>query len=118
MDTRTLVEKIKELKAAFMKEGKEIIYSSYVRAYPEYDSSSFIIALTCPWMKHYESIYEKTEEVVDKMYSLFDSETLKSIHSVVIFDTVRENRLFVYEKNKEYKGPLGVLFTEANYNTI
>lgn len=102
MDTKILVSKIRDLIADFAKDGKVVTCAHLVRAYPDYESSSFILAISCPWTIGYTSCFAKTEEVVSKMYQSLDSESLGMIHSVNVFDNDSELEKFVKSGGEEW----------------
>lgn len=95
MDKEILVERVKALAAAFEAEGKHIDCVGLVTAYPEYDSSPFILVLSCPWMVGYNSCYGKTQEAVKMMYKVFEPTAIKRIHAVSVFDNAAEAELYM-----------------------
>jgi phosphopantetheine adenylyltransferase len=102
MDTKILVNQIRNLIADFAKEKKIVTCVHLVRAYPDYESSSFVLAISCPWTANYKSCFAKTQEVVTKVYKCLDSDSLGMIHSVNVFDSDIEVEKFVKSGGEEW----------------
>ncbi|WP_028527204.1 hypothetical protein [Runella limosa] len=102
MDKSTLVSQINNLVTEFKKEGKEVTRFAIISAYPEYESSPFILAIACPWMAGYTSCFAKTEEVVKKMYTILAPEAIGKIHAVNVFDSAFEVDQFWKEEGCDY----------------
>jgi hypothetical protein len=102
MDTKILVNEIRHLIGEFAQENKTVTCVHLVRAYPDYESSSYILAISCPWTRDYASCFAKTEEVVSKMYGSLSSESLRMIHSVNVFDDDKELEKFVKSGGEEW----------------
>ena len=102
MDTKILVSKIRNLISDFAQENKVVTCVHLVKAYPDYESSPFILAIACPWTSGYTSCFAKTEEVVLQMYESLDAESLRMIHSVNVFDNDTELERFVKSGGEEW----------------
>jgi hypothetical protein len=94
MDKDILVGHINRLISEFGKSQRHVVNAGIVKAYPDLASSSYILALACPWMAKYESCYAKTEEVIQMMYNVFPVEAIKNIFAVNVFDNSEEVDIF------------------------
>lgn len=101
MDTKILVEEIRALINEFAQEAKTVSCAHLVRAYPDYESSSFVLAIACPWTKEYASCFAKTKEVVSKMHQVLSPKSLRMIHSVNVFDNNDELEQFVKSEGEK-----------------
>ena len=95
MDKELLVGQVELLINEFTKQGKHIAFAGLVDAYPQFESTPFILVLACPWMAHYGNCYAKTEEVVTMMYQHLSSDAIRKIHAIDVFDTVQEAEIYI-----------------------
>lgn len=94
MDKQILVKEFKEVVLAFKKEGKHVACADFIPAYTELNDSPLIFAVVCPWMKNYNSCFQKTREVVDAVYRTVSKESLGHIYSIMVFDDEKSLRSY------------------------
>jgi hypothetical protein len=99
MDTTLLVNQVKSVIHAFELEGKMGATGSLVQVYPGYESSPYMIALSCPWMVGYSSSFLKTKEVTLKFRHVITPEKMKNIYSINVFGS--ENEYFDFLNDYE-----------------
>ena len=81
MDKKILVEHVKRVIDSFKKEGKDF---SFVGLIPHY-GKAYVLTINAPWLDALDT-HQRISIIVDRMFELLDSKTLKYISRIKIVD--------------------------------